>query len=133
MEAAKFLSVSSSATKEQRKENFENYWEFTQQHGGEPFEDDKDLAKKRARLKYFQDNPVKLRKSLADPDAFYRNYVNMKDDPKSLDRMTLMLMGMYKFARHEWMPLYPVKEWIYEQFSKFPGFLMDTPAFVTER
>jgi hypothetical protein len=77
LEAAKFLSVFSPATKEQRKENFENYWEFTQQHGGELFEDDKDLAKKRARLKYFQDTPVKLRKPLVDPDAFYRNYVNM--------------------------------------------------------
>jgi hypothetical protein len=133
LEAAKILSVFSLATKEQRKENFENYWEFTQQHGGELFEDDKDLAKKRARLKYFQDTPVKLRKPLVDPDAFYRNYVNMKDDPRSLDRMTLMLTDMYKFARHEWMPLDPVKEWIYEQFPKFPGFLMDTPAFVMER
>jgi hypothetical protein len=108
----------------------------------------------------------------------------MKDDPKSLERMTLMLRGMYKFARHEWVgikgawdvvtdmanshrvqdkisrvhlaeefchwrlfdemlrtcgldkvewvPLDSVKEWIYEQFSRFPGFLMDTPAFVTE-
>jgi hypothetical protein len=27
----------------------------------------------------------------------------MKDDPNSLDRMTLMLTGMYKFARHEWV------------------------------
>jgi hypothetical protein len=184
MGSAKFLSVFSPATKEQRKENFENYWEFTQQHGGELLEDDKDLAKKRARLKHFQDNPVKLRKPLADPGAFYRNYVDMKDDPKSLDRMTLMLSGMYKFARHEWVgikgawdvvpdmanshtvedkisrvhlaeefchwrlfdemlrtcgldkvewvALDPVKEWIYEQFPKFPGFLMDTPAFVTE-
>jgi hypothetical protein len=32
----------------------------------------------------------------------------------------------------EWVPLTPFKEWIYEQFPKFPGFLMDTPAFVTE-
>lgn len=27
----------------------------------------------------------------------------MQDDPKTLDRMTLMLTGMYKFARHEWV------------------------------
>ncbi|MDP1615442.1 MAG: hypothetical protein Q8L68_06565 [Methylococcales bacterium] len=184
MTSAKYLSVFSPATKQERKENFENYWEFTQQHGGELIEDDRDLAKKRARLQYFKDNPVKLRTPLADPDAFYRNYIEMKDDPKSLDRMTLMLTGMYKFARHEWVgikgawdvvpdmanshavedkisrvhlaeefchwrlfdemlrtcgleqiewvPLSPVKEWIYEQFPKFPGFLMDTPAFVTE-
>jgi len=61
------------------------------------------LAKKRAVLKHFQDNPVRLRRPLADPDAFYRNYVEMQDDPDSLDQMTLMLTGIYKFARHEWM------------------------------
>ena len=184
MGVGKYLSVFSPATNEQRKANFEDYWEFTQKHGGELFEQDRDLAVKRARLKHFQDNPVKLRKPLADPDAFYRNYVEMQDDPKSLDRMTLMLTGMYKFARHEWVgikgawdsvpdmanshsvedkisrvhlaeefchvrlfdemlktcgldkvewvPLGPIKEKIYEQFPKFPGFLMDTPAFVTE-
>lgn len=32
----------------------------------------------------------------------------------------------------EWVPLSPIKEKIYEQFPKFPGFLMDSPAFVTE-
>jgi hypothetical protein len=32
----------------------------------------------------------------------------------------------------EWVPLSPGKEWIYEQFPKVPGFLMDSPAFVTE-
>ncbi|MCX7086425.1 MAG: hypothetical protein NTV00_00055 [Methylococcales bacterium] len=184
MSSAKYLSVFTSASALQRKENFENYWEFTQQHGGELFEAEKDLAKKRARLQFFQDNPVKLRKPLENPDAFYRNYVEMQDDPKSLDRMTLMLTGMYKFARHEWVgikgawdavpdmanshsiedkisrvhlaeefchvrlfgemlrtcgldqvewvSLGPIKEKIYEQFPKFPGFLMDTPAFVTE-
>lgn len=184
MEADKYLSVFTLATEEQRKQNFEDYWVFTQQHGGELFEDEKDLEKKRARLKYFQDNPIKLNKPLLDHEAFYRNYVEMKDDPKSLDRITLMLTGMYKFARHEWVgikgawdsvpdmanshtvedkisrvhlaeefchvrlfdemlktcgldkvewvPLGPIKEKIYEQFPKFPGFLMDTPAFVTE-
>lgn len=184
MANGKFLSVFSPATAEQRKENFEDYWVFTQQHGGELFEQDKDLAKKRARLKHFQDNPVTLKKSLVDQEAFYRNYVEMQDDPKSLDKMTLMLTGIYKFARHEWVgikgawdvvpdmanshsvedkisrvhlaeefchvrlfdemlktcglnkvewvPLGPIKEKVYEQFPKFPGFLMDTPAFVTE-
>ena len=181
---AKYLSVFTPANAEQRKANFEDYWAFTQQHGGELFESDKDLAKKRARLNFFQDNPVQLRKPLANPDAFYRNYVEMQDDPNSLDRMTLMLTGIYKFARHEWVgikgawdaipdmahsrtvedkisrvhlaeefchvrlfdemlrtcgldkvewvPLSPWKEKVYEQFPKFPGVLMDTPAFVTE-
>lgn len=103
MGSGRYLSIFSPASKQQRKENFENYWQFTQRHGGDFFEDDRDLAKKRARLKYFKDNPVRLRQPLADPDAFYRNYVEMKDDPKSLDSTTLMLTGMYKFARHEWV------------------------------
>jgi len=184
MSKNKYLSVFTLATTEQRKANFKDYWEFTQQHGGELFELDRDLAIKRARLKYFQENPVNLKKPLVNPDAFYRNYVEMQDDPKSLDHMTLLLTGMYKFARHEWVgikgawdsvpdmanshsiedkisrvhlaeefchvrlfdemlktcgldkvewvPLTPFKEKIYEQFPKFPGFLMDTPAFVTE-
>ncbi len=184
MNRGKYLSVFSPATTEQRDANFVDYWDFTQQHGGELFEVDRDLAVKRARLKYFQDNPVKLRTPLANPEGFYRNYVEMQDDPESLDRMTLLLTGMYKFARHEWVgikgawdsvpdmanshsiedkisrvhlaeefchvrlfdemlktcgldkvewvPLGPIKEKIYEQFPKFPGFLMDTPAFVTE-
>ena len=184
MRAAKFRSIFTPASKQQRTENFENYWLFTQQHGGELLEDDKDLVKKRTRLKHFQENPIRLRKPLGNPDAFYRNYIEMQDDPKNLDRMTLMLTGMYKFARHEWVgikgawdvvpdmansnsiedkisrvhlaeefchvrlfdemlrtcgldevewvPLSPIKEKIYEQFPKFPGLLIDTPAFVTE-
>jgi hypothetical protein len=184
MSQAKYRSVFSPSSKQQRKENFENYWEFTQQHGGELLEAERDLAKKRAKLAYFQANPVRLQQPLANPDAFYRNYIEMHDDPKSLDRMTLMLTGIYKFARHEWVgikgawdvvpdmahsysiedkisrvhlaeefchvrlfdemlrtcgldkvqwvPLSPWKEKVYEQFPKVPGFLMDTPAFVTE-
>ncbi|MFZ2726522.1 MAG: hypothetical protein WAX77_09750 [Methylococcaceae bacterium] len=184
MSQAKYRSIFSPANKQQRTENFENYWEFTQQHGGQLLEAERDLAKKRARLEYFQTNPVSLKKPLANPDAFYRNYIEMHDDPKSLDRMTLMLTGIYKFARHEWVgikgawdvvpdmahsysvedkisrvhlaeefchvrlfdemlrtcgldkvewvPLSPWKEKVYEQFPKVPGFLMDTPAFVTE-
>jgi hypothetical protein len=103
MASAKYLSVFAPATPQQRKENFDSYWEFTQQHGGELLEDEKNLAKKRDRLKHFQDTPVKLRQPLADPETFYRNYIEMQDDPKSLDRMTLMLTGIYKFARHEWV------------------------------
>ncbi len=184
MNSARYRSVFSAANAQQRKENFESYWEFTQYHGGELLEAERDLAKKRARLKFFQDNPVCLRKPLANTEAFYRNYVTLQDDPKQLDRMTLMLTGIYKFARHEWVgikgawdavpdmanshtvedkisrvhlaeefchvrlfdemlrtcgldkvewvPLGPIKEKIYEQFPKLPGFLMDTPAFVTE-
>ncbi len=103
MASAKYLSVFAPATPQQRKENFDRYWEFTQHHGGELLEDEKNLVKKRDRLKHFQDNPVKLRRALANPDAFYRNYIDMQDKPESLDRMTLMLTGIYKFARHEWV------------------------------
>jgi hypothetical protein len=99
----KYRSVFSPATDQQRKENFESYWEFTQHHGGEFFEADQDLSIKRARLQGFKANPVLLRTPLANPNAFYRNYIEMKDDPKSLDRLTLMLTSIYKFARHEWV------------------------------
>jgi hypothetical protein len=103
MASAKYLSIFSSATKQQREENFQNYWIFTQQHGGVLFEDDKDLEKKRSRLKHFQDHPVQLRCPLNDPEIFYRNYVELRNDPRSMDRKTLMLTGIYKFARHEWV------------------------------
>ena len=184
MNVPKFRSIFTPASKQERTNNFENYWLFTQHHNGELLEEDKDLVKKRIKFRSFQDNPIRLRKPLANPDAFYRNYVDMQDDPKTLDNMTLMLTGMYKFARHEWVgiksawdavpnmdnshsiedkisrvhlaeefchvrlfdemlrtcgldkvewvPLSPVKEKIYEQFPKFPDFLLDTPAFVTE-
>lgn len=103
MSNAKYRSIFTDATAQQRKENFDDYWIFTQQHGGELIEAERDLLKKRARLQHFQDNPVRLRKPLANPEAFYRNYIEMVDDPKSLDRLTLMLTGIYKFARHEWV------------------------------
>lgn len=103
MSTAKYRSIFTASTAQQRKENFDDYWIFTQQHGGELLEEEKDLLKKRAKLEYFQNNPVKLRTPLANPDVFYRNYITMIDDPKSLDRMTLMLTGIYKFARHEWV------------------------------
>lgn len=184
MNVPKFRSIFTPASKQERINNFENYWLFTQHHNGELLEEDKDLVKKRNKFKSFQDNPIQLKVPLANPDAFYRNYVDMQDDPKTLDNITLMLTGMYKFARHEWVgikgawdavpnmenshsiedkisrvhlaeefchvrlfdemlrtcgldkvewvPLSPVKEKIYEQFPKFPDFLLDTPAFVTE-
>ncbi|MCK5729381.1 MAG: hypothetical protein KAH08_09175 [Methylococcales bacterium] len=99
----KYQSIFAPASDQQRKENFDDYWVFTQQHGGELFEEEKDLANKRQRLQYFQDNPVKLTTPLKNPEIFYRNYVEMHDDPASLDKMTLMLTAIYKFARHEWV------------------------------
>jgi hypothetical protein len=184
MSTAKYRSIFTASTEQQRQENFADYWIFTQQHGGELLEEARDLLKKRDRLQYFQDHPVQLRTPLADPERFYRNYITMVDDPNSLDKITLMLTGIYKFARHEWVgikgawdvtpnmassrtiedkisrvhlaeefchvrlfdemlktcgldkvewvPLSPWKEKVYEVFPKLPGFLLDTPAFVTE-
>ncbi len=101
--SANYHSIFTPANYQQRLENFDDYWVFTQQHGGELLESDKDLTKKKALLADFKANPVQLRTPLKDPDAFYRNYVEMQEDPKSLDKMTLLLTGMYKFARHEWV------------------------------
>ena len=147
-------------------------------------EAEQNLSKKKQTLTEFQKNPVRLRKPLSDPQAFYRNYVKLVDDPKSLDQVTLLLCAIYKFARHEWVgikgawdvvpdmansftvedkisrihlaeefchvrlfdemlktcgldqvewpPLTPFQEIIYQFFPKFPGFIIDTPAFVTE-
>ena len=184
MTLAKYQSIFTDSNPQQRRANFEDYWLFTQQHGGELLEAEKDLAKKRVRLAHFQSNPVRLRTPLANPDSFYRNYVHMVDDPNTLDQTTLLLCAIYKFARHEWVgikgawdsvpdmansftvedkisrvhlaeefchvrlfdemlktcgldkvewvPLTPIKELIYQQFPKLPGFILDTPAFVTE-
>ena len=64
----KYLSVFSPASRQQRQENFQDYWQFSQRHSGELFEHDQDLLEKRTRLSYFQNNPVKLRHPLADPE-----------------------------------------------------------------
>jgi hypothetical protein len=98
-----FRSIFSPSTATERVSNFETYFEFSRGHSGEIIEAEKDLTLKRARLKYFQDNPVRSRRPLADPDAFYRNYVKLVDDPSKLDRRTLLLTCVYKFARHEWV------------------------------
>lgn len=103
MTQSRYRSIFSPANAKQRQDNFADYWVFTQQHGGELLEAEQDLAKKRARLQHFQNNPVRLRKPLPDPEAFYRNHVTLVDDPQSLDRLTLLLCAIYKFARHEWV------------------------------
>jgi len=74
MQNNKYQSIFSPSTAEQRQQNFESYWVFTTRHAGQLLEEDKDLTNKRARLKFFQDNPVRSRMPLADPQRFYRNY-----------------------------------------------------------
>jgi len=97
------LSVFSPSRSRQRQENFENYWKFSQNHSGEIIEDKKDLQKKKDLLAFFKNNPVRSRQPLPDPEMFYRNYVNIKDDLKIFDKKTLLLTCIYKFARHEWV------------------------------
>ena len=99
----KYLSIFAPSTAEERTRNFISYWEFSQKHSGELFEEEKNLENKIRTLKAFQDNPVRARKPLANPEAFYRNYVKLTDDPATLDRKTLLLTCIYKFARHEWV------------------------------
>lgn len=99
----RYLSVFAPSTAQQRQQNFERYWAFTQQHGGDLLEDERDLSNKKAILKSFCDHPVRSREPLPDPERFYRNYVHMHDDPAQLDRKTLLLTCIYKFARHEWV------------------------------
>jgi hypothetical protein len=101
MTSTTFLSIFSPRTAVERDANFATYFEFSKRLSGELIETEKDLTIKRARLKYFQDHPVRSRRPLAEPDSFYRNYVKLIDDPKRLDRKTLLLCCVYKFARHE--------------------------------
>ncbi len=98
----KYLSIFSPSTAEERRQNFISYWEFSKQHSGELYEQEKNLEHKKTRLKEFRDHPVRSRRPLADPAQFYRNCAEMIDDPASLDRKVLLMTCIYKFARHEW-------------------------------
>ena len=95
------LSIFSPATAREREANFESYWLYQQRRDGEILEDAKDLTEKRKALARFRADPVRTRRPV-DP-AFHRNYLAMRDDPRSLDRRTLLLTFLYKFARHEWI------------------------------
>lgn len=103
MASMTFRSIFSPSTAAERDSNFETYFEFSKRLSGELIEADKDLTIKRARLKYFQDHAVRSRRPLANPESYYRNYVELIDDPKRLDRKTLLLCCIYKFARHEFV------------------------------
>lgn len=84
-------------------QNFEDYWVYTQLHCGDILESEKNLAVKKTILSGYQTQAVRSRRPLPDPDRFYRNYVTLRDDPSTLDRKTLLLTFLYKFARHEWV------------------------------
>jgi hypothetical protein len=98
-----YRSIFARSTAAERAENFRTYFEFSRRQSGELLEADKDLVTKRERLAALQKTPVRSRRPLPDPEAFYRNYVTLRDPPESLDRRTLLLTCVYKFARHEWV------------------------------
>ncbi len=96
-----FQSIFTPCTARQRQQNFESYWEFSQQHAGEIYEDDRDLEHKRNKREHFETHQVRSIKPLPDLDAFYRNNVELVDNPDTLDQKTLLMTCIYKFARHE--------------------------------
>jgi hypothetical protein len=96
-------SIFTSAARRERDANFEAYWAYSVRHDGDILQDQKDLVKKRDTLAGFRAHPVRSRRPLADPTRFYRNCVVMQDDPRTLDRKTLLLTFLYKFARHEYV------------------------------
>ncbi len=98
-----YRSIFTPSTSRQRRENFDAYWRFLQAHSGELFEGDRDLAKKRQQLRYFREHPVRSRRQLSEPAAFYRNYIHLSDELTRLDRKTRLLLCIYKFARNEWV------------------------------
>jgi len=98
-----FRSVFSPATARERSLNFEDYWVYTLANDGEIIEREKDLTRKRDLRTRLQGKAVRARQPLSDPGRFYRNCVQMRDDPQTLDAKTLLLGFLYKFARHEWV------------------------------
>lgn len=98
-----YRSIFTPTTHRIRAANFEDYWAYTQRHDGEIDEQEKTLARKKEALEAFQQNPVRARRPLPDPDRFYRNYETLQEDPATFDRKTLLLSFLYKFARHEWV------------------------------
>lgn len=98
----KFRSIFSPNTARERDENFETYWRFTQDRDGPILEHEKNLTEKKRILEDFQNHRVLSKNPLPDPELFYRNYEKLRDDPKTMDRKTLLLTCIYKFARHEW-------------------------------
>ena len=98
-----YRSVFAPAGRRERRANFEDYWAYTVARDGDILEDDKDLREKKALVTRFRAHPVRSREALADPEVFYRNCVRLQVSPSAMDRKTLLLTFLYKFARHEWV------------------------------
>ena len=90
------------STTEARNDNWTSYLDFIRNTSGELLEAEKDLTHKRELLKQLSAPAVRTREPLASAEAFYRNCDKLRDDPRSLDKKTLTLTCIYKFARHEW-------------------------------
>jgi hypothetical protein len=95
-------SLFGRSTIEARHDNWTSYLDFIRNTSGELLEADKDLTHKRELLKQLSAPAVRTREPLASAEAFYRNCDKLRDDPRSLDKKTLTLTCIYKFARHEW-------------------------------
>ncbi|HEY1232051.1 MAG TPA: hypothetical protein VGH22_01595 [Candidatus Binatia bacterium] len=95
-------SLFGQSTAEARYDNWTSYLDFIRKGSGELLEEDKDLTHKRELLKQLSEPAVRTRQPLASTEAFYRNCDKLRDDLQSLDKKTLTLTCIYKFARHEW-------------------------------
>jgi len=99
----RFHSIFAPSRGRERRANFEAYWAYTLARDGAIFEEEKDLASKKSLVARFRTQPVRTRAPLKNPEIFYENCVALRADPRSLDRITLFLTFLYKFARHEWV------------------------------
>ena len=95
-------SLFGPSTTEARHDNWMSYLDFVRKTSGELLEADKDLTHKRDLLKQLSEPAVRTRRPLASAEVFYRNCDKLRDNPHSLDKKTLTLTCIYKFARHEW-------------------------------
>src|SRR5262245_48297492 len=98
---ARFRSIFTPSTREERNANFKSYLAHLEAQDGEILVEERDLAIRRARRARIQVNPVRARCPLPDPARFYRNALRLRDDPRLLDRRTLLATFLYKFAWHE--------------------------------
>lgn len=101
--AVRYRSIFTPATRQERTANFDAYWTYCVAHDGAILQSAKDLESKRDALARFRAHRVRSRRPLPDPARFYRNCVMMRDDSMTLDRKTLLLTFLYKFARHEYV------------------------------
>jgi hypothetical protein len=99
----RYHSVFAPARRRERRENFEAYWAYAVARDGDILEDEKDLREKKALVARFRAHPVRSRHALDDPAVFYDNCVRLRVLATEMDRTTLLLTFLYKFARHEWV------------------------------